>query len=479
MSSSPDFTIVERTLANALTDIGFTPKIVDDGVETGYPLLALFRTRGEVVTVPDAPGHGAFATIEIRTLGAHPVYGKIDFRDLVTVRGDTPELALERAAQSYANTTLAALMAFFDNSVDPGSPAPEIPAVPLEGGGELGWHTIASRADVLDEPAGVLASHLGQHPPVELITDIFIDHLHRSGAAWAKIFAAQNPDGKHTFGCTINGEKAIDAEMALAANWTQPDTLSPGWEFRQFIIVQPADIQKAEAWRTDDWKPGPDVKKDHSSFATSPANTKLAVFHYARSADKEGCLTRMALVCLLLAVAGAVAGWFWLTAVMLLPVGYFVRLLVRNIRYEKEKYLHGLLVPGVVTSIKPLQVAVLAPLANSRFAETRGDAIKLIEPDRLPGHPVEVGTRVPCVACFSQPTADTPRGYWSDFNPEPLCWGTADTAHLRLRAQEIGDQAFAGLEAHIAADHLPGGSKELYLIDRIGNPPPVPPATST
>jgi hypothetical protein len=124
-------------------------------------------------------------------------------------------------------------------------------------------------------------------------------------------------------------------------------------------------------------------------------------------------------------------------------------------------YESGLLVPAVVTAMQPLTLAALADMRAADDELPLWGIIK-IEVPQLPLHSATVGERVPCVALFSGEN----NGYWSQFEPRPLAWATADKQVIDNAMAAIGlDEwrTLARLAPSLAT--LPTDTIQLYEAD--------------
>ncbi|WP_019949462.1 DUF3239 domain-containing protein [Hymenobacter aerophilus] len=100
-----------------------------------------------------------------------------------------------------------------------------------------------------------------------------------------------------------------------------------------------------------------------------------------------------------------------------------------------DAYRNGLLVPGIITAVAPLRVTVVAEVEDGESQNSRGIVwgVKHLTVPALTMHPEQLGERVPCVALFG-PGAD---GIYTDYEPRPLAWGTADPAVIEAARAAI------------------------------------------
>jgi Protein of unknown function (DUF3239) len=122
---------------------------------------------------------------------------------------------------------------------------------------------------------------------------------------------------------------------------------------------------------------------------------------------------------------------------------------------------HGLLIPGVVHSSDPLEVVGLADLGKAEDRKGKEFGLARTGLWTLPNYSREVGTRVPCVADFSDEGPD--RFYY--FKPYPVCHGTGDEFDLEICMQKLGEAPFRRLEALIARGLAPEHWNRMVVVD--------------
>lgn len=147
----------------------------------------------------------------------------------------------------------------------------------------------------------------------------------------------------------------------------------------------------------------------------------------------------------LLAVTGTLLAFgsgHWITgiiAVIVSVVMLFLLLLYRGL-IKGGAYESGLLIPGMVSSVQPLE---LIALADMRSDETTYDTpqwgCKKIEPEELPLHTLQVGEKVPCVAMFGM----SGKGLRNSFEPRPVSWATADNSNIEQAIHAIDEEEWA------------------------------------
>lgn len=94
-----------------------------------------------------------------------------------------------------------------------------------------------------------------------------------------------------------------------------------------------------------------------------------------------------------------------------------------------DAYSSGLLVPGLLTSVEPLELVVAAEVETGGEDNPQGIVwgVRRVTLPQLTVHPEQVGEQVPCVVLFGSSEA----GVYTNFEPRPLAWGTDDMAVLQ------------------------------------------------
>lgn len=103
-------------------------------------------------------------------------------------------------------------------------------------------------------------------------------------------------------------------------------------------------------------------------------------------------------------------------------------------------YSEGLLIPAQITSLDPLQLVALADMPTSQATALYG--VQRLTLAKLPGHLVQLGERVPCVAAFG----GTALGGWGYFEPRPLAWATSEPDVMLAAVASIPDEEWARLD---------------------------------
>lgn len=96
------------------------------------------------------------------------------------------------------------------------------------------------------------------------------------------------------------------------------------------------------------------------------------------------------------------------------------------------------LVPAMVAEVRPRGLTLLALVdrAVDRSAGTL-PALAVRSCEKIPGHDVKVGERVPCVAVVGNRSARGADNMYQFISPMPVAWATPDTTVLRRLAKEI------------------------------------------
>lgn len=174
--------------------------------------------------------------------------------------------------------------------------------------------------------------------------------------------------------------------------------------------------------------------------------------------------------------------WAGAVGVMVFVISFFGYMISRGA--NAAIYSSGLLIPARVTSLKPLQMVVMANMDTSDDddGERNGDepeavdklnhadtaAGKGIETEKardiygvrrvtltaLPMHTLQIGERVPCAAGFGGSRA----GVWSHFEPRPLVWATDEPTIIMASIAAIPDEEWARLDQ--LASQLPAEMNE-------------------
>ena len=165
---------------------------------------------------------------------------------------------------------------------------------------------------------------------------------------------------------------------------------------------------------------------------------------------------------------------------LLLAVGYMIGRGANASIYES-----GLLIPGRIVALNPLQLVVMADMNNSvddddeHNADHKDDneaviknandlyGVRRVTLKGLPVHTLQVGERIPCAAGFGGSNL----GGWGHFEPRPLVWATNDLSIITAATAAIPDEEWARLDRlsselpEIAEDQVAFYDAELRFIE--------------
>ena len=165
-------------------------------------------------------------------------------------------------------------------------------------------------------------------------------------------------------------------------------------------------------------------------------------------------------------LAGGVALWsgnhqVWgsLVGLLGLPLLYFASTFLQTLK--GDAYRNGLLIPGIVSSLHPLTITCMADVRTGDDDEFEDEddkagtissivwGIKQVVVNELTMHAAQLGERVPCVSLFGGEGEDG--AFYTDFEPRPLAWGTADARTVEQARQAIDEEEWALLPQLAAA----------------------------
>lgn len=105
-------------------------------------------------------------------------------------------------------------------------------------------------------------------------------------------------------------------------------------------------------------------------------------------------------------------------------------------------YESGLLVPGVIVNVNPIQIVTLGNVSTSDDGSVTY-ACKKITTSELPLHQVQLNEKVPCAAMFGGPK----NGIYTNFEPRPLSWATSDSGEITKNIDRIDDAEWQFLDS--------------------------------
>lgn len=204
-------------------------------------------------------------------------------------------------------------------------------------------------------------------------------------------------------------------------------------------------------------------------MASNPCAAELDTLFYLRrnlGAHKRTIrvLAAGSFVCLLGAIflasgdkALGLAGVAALAAGLALT-GFGVGRLRKQLRWSRQKFRWGCVIPAVVIGRHPWKIAVHTDLRKGR---QNRPAVKVISAklDLLPGGPPEVGQRLACVATYGGRPRETA---WSNFFPAVVGLGIKSQAEVAAITGTIGEDDWQEAQRAIAA--LPAREFGLYRM---------------
>ncbi len=233
---APDFTIVERTFERRMREQGLSPRRLREGVDSGYSRLEVYCTNAEVLALRE--NDLRIASVEVKVVLDHPVHGSAEILDLVTLRGESAEAALERCAHTWMDVAFPALRSLFEGKLASGSAAVDLSSYTPALGKTIRWQVYTGELQI-DAADARLAQFLVEQPPVALILDTLCNFLALPELHWCKLYAAMKPKGL-VVGCVIDGTKSLQAEAEMHEKLSAAGDLPPTWELRQFLLMHPA-----------------------------------------------------------------------------------------------------------------------------------------------------------------------------------------------------------------------------------------------
>ncbi|MBB1056317.1 MULTISPECIES: DUF3239 domain-containing protein [Dietzia] len=134
--------------------------------------------------------------------------------------------------------------------------------------------------------------------------------------------------------------------------------------------------------------------------------------------------------------------WGWIIAALagvfaigcLAMIGY----IPRKMGSMAHTYATSELVPAIVAEVRPRGLTLLA-LVDRAVDRSAGSlpALAVRSCEKIPGHDVRVGTRVPCVAVVGNRSARGGDNLYQFISPMPVAWATPDATVLRRLTKEI------------------------------------------
>lgn len=143
-----------------------------------------------------------------------------------------------------------------------------------------------------------------------------------------------------------------------------------------------------------------------------------------------------------LLVFAGFAGWAWIVAAiaLLFAVGCLAMIgyIPRKMGSMQHTYSTSELVPAIVAEVRPRGLTLLA-LVDRAVDRSAGKlpALATRSCEKIAGHEIRVGERVPCVAVVGNRSARGTDNTYQFISPMPVAWATPDTAVIRRLAKEI------------------------------------------
>ncbi len=231
-----DYTLVEHTFAGRLRDWGLSPRLVKEGVKTGYDRLELYRTEIECATA----GGPVYVSLEVKAALEHPAFGSAEIFDLITLAGRSANEVIVQCANTYMDVTFPALRSLFEGKEVEEAVSVRLTTYTQRDRTALYWEAYTGQLQVLNDPDGALAARLLDKHPLLLVVNSLAAHLGRRQLHWCKLFAAHWPGLGVELGCNIDGEQWEQAEDEMRAKICEGGDPPPGeWEFRLFLVMRP------------------------------------------------------------------------------------------------------------------------------------------------------------------------------------------------------------------------------------------------
>jgi len=136
------------------------------------------------------------------------------------------------------------------------------------------------------------------------------------------------------------------------------------------------------------------------------------------------------------------ASWAWILAAMAglfaLGCAAMVAYIPRKMGSLEQTYATSELVPAVVAEVRPRGLTLLA-LVDRAVDRSAGKLPALVTRscEKLPGHDVRVGERVPSVAVVGNRSARGGDNTYQFISPMPIAWATGDATVIRRCEKEI------------------------------------------
>ncbi len=468
MEEAIPFETFETVICQHLQARGLPAEIIEEGVNTGHQMFAVFRRKVSIASA----GEEAHLALEVQAIGIHPVWGKIEESEMIVLSAPTPREALTLAAEQYVETTLTALLAFQSEAHATGFEEVQLDDGTQTYAHEGGIHLTTSPPHIRcsnENDKQVVENFFVNNPLIRFIPESLKKVVEYPGVAVLCLHVELGQDGVSA-SVLFSGEEVNSISEELAHNVAAACPTSTPFEANQVFVLQPKSVHDEEYWRIE--SKDPEGGGDYDTFATCSAGVKLEPFHYFFTDTFNLWLWGIFLSLWVLAIFFFSKMWIvtgTIVLVLALPVLYLGLIFFRTLSYKKEKFIHTLLTPGIIISVKPLRVLCSAPLAKSSFTPTRGEAFKILENPTLPVHRKKIGAKIPIASAFLGEDGD----YWDSFDPEPICWASSKKEVIAEATAKLGVAEFERLQKHWESGEIPDQFRGIYKLDK-PTPSPIP-----
>lgn len=165
------------------------------------------------------------------------------------------------------------------------------------------------------------------------------------------------------------------------------------------------------------------------------------------------------------------ATWAWMVAAVALAFALgclaMIWYIPRKMGSMARTYATSELVPAMVAEVRPRGVVLLA-LVDRAVDRSTGSlpALAVRNCEKLPGHDVSVGERVPSVAVVGNRNARGGDNTYQFISPMPVAWATPDTGAIRRLAREIPGAEWERLRQSLdRADEVSSRPTSLLPLD--------------
>lgn len=454
--NSPDFTLFESDIEQHLKNRGVDTISMENGFRLGgNHVFAMFREQCSIASCGDGPEIMHSLALEAKVSGIHPVWMKIEHSEMITLSGGSAEALLKEAAELFFTTTLSAILAISTENFATGIEDDHLNETVLRSAPEGGLDLTTSLPFLKISPEAMpnASMQMFERPMHRFFSNSLADIPSFETLMIITARISKFAPGKYSCDVAVNGEFYEKGSNELQNNYSQFSSNWPEFDAAQTFILQPGSVRNKEGWRTESHDPISDIAA-HGSAASCAADQTLNPFHYLRHSQTTQLFLKTGGVFAIIGLVSIFAfGWLIAGGILSGIAILMICLAIRVVRCAKPKFRYTLLTPGIITSISPVNVLVLAPLAKSKFAPDRGDALCYLKNAKLPGHNLTIGERIPIASSFSGRSLDG--NYWASFNPEPICWGVYDKEKIEESTLKLGNEEFETLEDYWKSGLVP------------------------